>query len=100
MTNLPLYERIPSTSYLEHAFLRWILHPAAELDIVEYIVPQFKVEVPGHTYKIDYVIQGAHTLIAVELDGFEFHGNRSAFTYDRLRQNDLQALGFIVIRFS
>ena len=39
-------------------------------------------------------------LIAVELDGFEFHSSRPAFSYDRLRQNDIHATGRVVIRFS
>src|SRR5258708_4417743 len=34
------------------------------------------------------------------LDGFTFHGSRSAFSYDRLRQNDLHAAGWLVVRFS
>ncbi|HHH30768.1 MAG TPA: DUF559 domain-containing protein [Polyangiaceae bacterium] len=57
------------------------------------------VSVGDRTYRIDYAIT-AGVKIAVELDGFEFHGDHFAFTYDRLRQNDLQALGFVVIRFT
>lgn len=57
------------------------------------ITPQKKVEVNGHTYYVDYEIEGCTTLIAIELDGFQFHGAHTAFTYDRMRQNDLASTG-------
>src|SRR5690349_5107904 len=38
--------------------------------------------------------------IAVELDGFAYLSDRDAFTYDRLRQNDLQLLDWRILRFS
>ncbi|MFL5704030.1 MAG: DEAD/DEAH box helicase family protein [Ktedonobacteraceae bacterium] len=62
--------------------------------------PQYEVTCAGHTYRIDYALIGQDRHFAVELDGFEFHGNRSAFSYDRLRQNDLQVAGWVVVRFS
>lgn len=95
-----IYETLSSHSYLEYAFLRWVLFPSVKPQIVKYIIPQRKVLFAGHKYKLDYSIEGKEHLIAVELDGFQFHGNKSAFTYDRLRQNDLHAAGWIVIRFS
>lgn len=49
---------------------------------------------------MDYEIRGGERVFAVELDGFEFHGSRDAFNYDRLRQNDLHATGRMVVRFS
>ena len=91
---------LPSDSFLEHAFLRWVLAPAARPDIAARIQPQREVEVDGHLYRLDYEIAGGRHLIAVELDGFEFHGNRFAFSYDRMRQNDLLATGRVVVRFS
>ena len=87
-------------SFLEYAFLRWVLTPAATDAIGEFITPQAEVVVDGHRYAVDYEIVGSHHRFVVELDGFEFHGTRSAFTYDRLRQNDLLAAGRLVIRFS
>ncbi len=95
-----MYDVLPAESFLEYAFLRWVLAPAAKPAIVERVQPQHEVTWEGHTYRIDYAIVGKQRLIAVELDGFEFHGSRSAFTYDRLRQNDLHAAGWIVVRFS
>ena len=42
----------------------------------------------------------ARTSWRIELDGFAYHGSRQAFTYDRLRQNDLIATGRSIVRFS
>ncbi len=94
------YESLPSESFLEYAFLRWVLAPSVELGIIGYVTPQQEVISEGHAYRIDYAIRGEQLRIAVELDGFEFHGSRNAFTYDRLRQNDLHAAGWTVLRFS
>lgn len=96
----PTYEQVPATSYLEYAFLRWVLTPATRAEIVPRILPQREVAVAGRTYRLDFAIEGSHLRLAVELDGFEFHGSRAAFSYDRLRQNDLQAAGWTVLRFS
>jgi hypothetical protein len=39
-------------------------------------------------------------MLAVELDGWEVHGIRSAFEDDRIRANDLVLLGWTVLRFT
>jgi superfamily II DNA or RNA helicase len=91
---------LASDSFLEYAFLRWVLAPAALPEIVSHVFPQAEAEVDGRRYRIDYELQGTERVFAVELDGFEFHGTRQAFTYDRLRQNDLHATGRVVVRFS
>src|SRR5450755_4657817 len=91
---------LPADSFLEHAFLRWVLAPAARAGIVAHITAQREVEVGGRRYRLDYEIAGRDQVIAIELDGFEFHGNRYAFSYDRMRQNDLQATRRLVVRFS
>lgn len=95
-----LWRVLPSSSFLEYAFLRWVLAPAALPGIASYVVPQAEVGVDGRRYRIDYELRGKERIFAVELDGFEFHGSRPAFTYDRLRQNDLHATGRVVVRFS
>lgn len=97
---MPLYETIHSDSFLEYAFLRWVLHPAARPEVARFVTPQLEVTVGGRKYRIDYAVSGSAYRFAVELDGFEFHGNRYAFSYDRMRQNDLHAAGFVVVRFS
>ncbi|MGZ3119086.1 DEAD/DEAH box helicase family protein [Streptomyces sp. H62] len=61
---------------------------------------QYPVTVQERTYRLDYLIVGQTLRLAVELDGFAFHSDRAAFTYDRLRQNDLAATGLTVLRFS
>ena len=88
------------TSFLERCFLRWVLASAADPGIGDHVVAQREVVVAGHRYVLDYEIVGSEQRIAVELDGFEFHGSRDAFSYDRMRQNDLQATGRLVVRFS
>lgn len=95
-----LHEQLTSTSFLEFAFLRWVLSPAVAPGILPYVVPQQPVTWNDHTYRIDYALRGPERFIAIELDGFEFHGSRQAFSYDRLRQNDLHAAGWLVVRFS
>ncbi|HKZ00902.1 MAG TPA: DUF559 domain-containing protein [Pyrinomonadaceae bacterium] len=95
-----LYEELSSESFLEYAFLRRVLSPAVAPEILTRVIPQKEVLFDGRTYRIDYALTGGQLHIAIELDGFEFHGNRQAFTYDRLRQNDLHAAGWTVLRFS
>lgn len=96
----PFADHLPSDSYLEHAFLRWVLGPAARFGLAAHIRPQHHVCIGDHEYRLDYLFEGEQLLIAVELDGFAFHSDRPAFTYDRLRQNDLASEGFTVLRFS
>ena len=95
-----LYEELSSESFLEYAFLRWVLSPAVAPEITGRVIPQKEVLFDRRTYRIDYALMGGQLRIAIELDGFEFHGNRHAFSYDRLRQNDLHAAGWTVLRFS
>src|SRR5437660_11663011 len=95
-----IYEELSSESFLEYAFLRWVLTPEAAPEIASSVTPQKEVLFRGHVYRIDYALTGGQLCIAIELDGFEFHGNRHAFSYDRLRQNDLHAAGWTVLRFS
>lgn len=99
MTN-PAHEILSSTSFLEYAFLRWVLSPAVRPDLYRLVRPQAEVDVSGRKYRVDYEIVGSEKTFAIELDGYEFHGNRGAFSYDRMRQNDLHASGRVVARFS
>ncbi len=95
-----LYEDVAASSFLEYAFLRWVLAPAARREIRARVVPQRELEIGTRCYRVDYEIQGDEKTFIIELDGFEFHGHRSAFSYDRMRQNDLQGSGRVVVRFS
>lgn len=97
---ISLAGQLPSSSYLEEAFLHWVLTPAARIGIAVHVTAQHPITVGEHTYRLDYLIAGAQQRIAVELDGFEFHGGRAAFTYDRTRQNDLARVALTILRFS
>lgn len=99
-SELPVYESLSAESFLEWAFLRWVLHPAALPGIADRVEPQAGFATGTRSYRLDYEFVGDERRIVVELDGFEFHGTRRAFTYDRLRQNDLAASDRVVVRFS
>ena len=95
-----LEEHLFASSFLERCFLRWVLTPAMDNGVIEHVVPQARVDVADRHYRIDYELAGDQLCIAIELDGYAFHSDRQAFTYDRLRQNDLHAAGRTVLRFS
>jgi len=61
-------------------------------------VRQQKVVVGSRTYYVD--LSYPELLIAIEVDGFEFHRGRTSFDGDRRRQNDLVRGGWIVLRFT
>jgi len=95
-----LVDLVTSESFLEEAFVRWVLAPATTQAISARVEAQHQVSLPDRTYRLDYLLTGSRLRVAVELDGFEFHSDRRAFVYDRIRQNDLTGLGFAVLRFS
>ncbi len=49
-------------------------------------------------HEIDF-LWPAQRLIA-EVDGWQFHGHRLAFERDRVRDAELQLLGYAVVRFT
>ncbi len=59
---------------------------------------QYRVRVDGLDYRIDLAIP--EYMIAIEIDGFEFHRSRYSFDHDRTRQNALVANGWTVLRFT
>lgn len=95
-----LHECLRSDSFLEYAFLRWVLAPAVDLSVTPHVSAQRELQVGGHRYRLDFEFVGSERVIVVELDGFAYHGHRAAFSYDRLRQNDIHGTGRVVIRFS
>lgn len=100
MTGNRLVDEITGQSFLEDAFVRWVLAPAATAGIASRITAQYPVAVGDHTYRLDFLIDGSELRVAVELDGFAYHSNRQVFIYDRMRQNDIAACGYVVLRFS
>ena len=59
---------------------------------------QHRVRVGGRTLRIDLAFPEHR--IAIELDGWDAHGVRSAFDADRARANELVILGWRVVRFT
>jgi very-short-patch-repair endonuclease len=61
-------------------------------------LPLPATQVPICGYRVDFLWPG-HQLV-VEIDGFEFHGDRAAFERDRERDQVLAAAGYRVIRIT
>jgi very-short-patch-repair endonuclease len=59
-------------------------------------LPGPETNVRLHGYELDFLWREER--LAVEVDGFAFHGDRSAFEADRRRDADLAAIGIQVIR--
>jgi len=58
--------------------------------------PEVNVRMAG--FEVDFLWR-EHRL-AVEIDGYAFHGDRTAFERDREKDADLQAAGYRVARFT
>jgi very-short-patch-repair endonuclease len=56
--------------------------------------PELNVRVRGH--EVDLLWREAR--LVVEVDGYAYHSGRAAFERDRLRDAELQAKGFTVMR--
>ena len=61
-------------------------------------VQQFRVRVGRRTFKIDLAYPVVR--LTIELDGWGFHGTRSAFDDDRTRATLLVANGWAGVRFT
>jgi hypothetical protein len=59
---------------------------------------QVPIAVDGANYRLDMAYQRER--IAIEADGFEYHGGRSAFDRDRARSNALALAGYTTLRFT
>lgn len=91
---------LSSNSFLEYAFLKYVLGPATRPSLTPLVHPQHQIQVGDQVYFLDYLLNGERLRVAIELDGYAFHSDRQAFSYDRLRQNDLQTAGLSILRFS
>jgi len=58
----------------------------------------FQYVIPGPRFRVDFAYPDL--LLAIEVDGYEVHGTRTAFDADRDRQNRLVLLGWTVLRFT
>jgi very-short-patch-repair endonuclease len=61
-------------------------------------VCQFPVRCAGRLLRIDFAYP--RLLMAIEGDGFGEHGARAGFEGDRERDADLEAMGWVVLRFT
>lgn len=59
---------------------------------------QYRVEVAGRRYRLDMAYPEHR--VAIEADGWEWHGQRGAFDADRQRANELVAAGWRILRFT
>jgi very-short-patch-repair endonuclease len=83
----------PGESDLEMRFVRGLV--AAGLPEP---VQQHRITVGKRRCRIDLAYPGSR--IAIEVDGWEYHGSRSSFDEDRTRANDLVVAGWRVLRFT
>jgi hypothetical protein len=88
---LPGYD--PGDSNLEVRALRTLA--AAGLPAP---VQQHEILVDGRTRRIDLAYP--HVLLAIELDGWTWHGNIDAFHADRATRNELTSLGWAVLQIT
>lgn len=86
---LPNFLHEPTRSKLERRFLRLCRR---------YGLPQPEVNVKVGPYEVDFLWRD-HRLI-VETDGWETDRTRAAFELDRLRDAELKARGYEVVRFT
>ncbi len=61
-------------------------------------LPMPEINVHEHGFELDFWWRRAG--VVVEIDGYQFHGTRRAFEYDRRKDAKLAALGLTVIRFT
>lgn len=59
---------------------------------------QHRIRANGRTYFVDLAYP--EQMVAIEIDGFEYHRSRNDFDRDRSRQNDLVGDGWTVLRFT
>jgi hypothetical protein len=59
---------------------------------------QFELRAGGRRVRIDLAYPVER--IAIEYDGWDFHSTRAAFDRDRARANELELLGWTVLRFT
>ena len=64
-----LVDLVSGQSFLEDAFVRWILTPAAQPTVAGHVTGQYPVTVADRTYRLDFVLTGSNLRIVIELDG-------------------------------
>lgn len=83
----------PTDSELESRVLQLLVDAGLPRPVL-----QHRVVLDGRTYFIDLAYPEPR--LAIEVDGYGFHGDRTTFDRDRRRQNDLVNAGWTVLRFT
>jgi very-short-patch-repair endonuclease len=94
-----LFQRIESAA--EAFLLRDLLRVPGALhdgDRVHYHGAVVRVQVPAGPYRVDFALQYEEIRVALEVDGFEFHGSQQAMLRDYQRARRLQLGGFVLVR--
>jgi hypothetical protein len=74
---------------LEPRFARLVRRFGLPQPVFQYRFGRFRIDFAWPRFKV-----------AVEVDGYQFHGSRAAWQADRARQNVLGAAGWVVLRFT
>lgn len=77
-----------------------VLYSQAMLVPGLHVVPQLAIDVPGRSKPLHPDLGDPVLKMALEAEGFEWHGNSAQLTRDCLRYNLLTQLGWHVVRFS
>lgn len=83
----------PGESPMEAQLVRWIASAGLPRP-----VQQHRVVVEGTSYRLDLAYP--ELKIGIEYDGWDVHRPRSAFVRDRARQNPLEILGWLMLRYT
>ena len=83
----------PGESNLQVRFARGLVEHGCPEPVLEH-----PVRLGRKKYRIDLAYPEA--MVAIEIDGWEWHHTRSAFDGDRARANDLVAAGWTLLRFT
>lgn len=74
-----------------------VLESLARLELVS---EGLKVEPQTYVDEVGYVDLLVEDVVAVELDGFEYHRDRVQFSRDRFRDRQLRMMGYEVLRYA
>ncbi|MGZ8763581.1 MAG: type IV toxin-antitoxin system AbiEi family antitoxin domain-containing protein [Acidimicrobiia bacterium] len=88
---LPGYD--PGESNLQMRFARGVVAHGCPEPVIEH-----RLRLGRKKYRVDLAYPAA--MVAIEIDGWEWHHTRTAFDGDRARANDLVAAGWTVLRFT
>jgi very-short-patch-repair endonuclease len=87
-----------ATTSLSESFLESMLRSLLVIEGIAGFEPQMRVNTGGIWVRVDLGHRPAR--IALEAEGYEFHGSATAFAADCRRYDDLVAAGWLVLRFT